>query len=527
MLQAFQLTGKLVPVNALNVHNIPSDAFAFISCDDTPSDYPGYLTPSVVLSFALAGAGSSKIFPQAIILYSEQAQHCNFTIQNEPPVHAIFTTIDPMVAAGIAKLQLTENSPGTTNIEPDLNSFSSDNGSTGAGGGFNGNGFLGGPSPTTAVAMIILYSITGIITALFIIIIVTGAIRAHRHPERYGPRAGAAGRSGQSRAKGIARAMLATLPIVKFGDQEATTTPKPPAADRDIEMNSSGAPKPDQTEAITIGSGAVEDSQAVAGDEAAITEPQQHANSDKGSENPAESAEAIAAAGHVHGNNADGTQEDGTLGCSICTEDFTRGEEVRVLPCNHKFHPECVDPWLLNVSGTCPLCRIDLRPATADGEEAENENATTEDDTAALPPPLGMDATGRQQSVDVATDFSPARRESMPSLIHMRNASSPQERIAALRHLRNASRMHPQGEASTASRQSVTSRLRDRFRVRTTRAREPSVDDTEEERRTSDARRLNPLILTGLPMPAAPALGASAYELRPLREVYRFGRRRS
>src|SRR5436305_10555076 len=172
MPQAFELTGKLVRVDGLNVHNLQSDTFAFISCDNTPSAYPGYLTPSVVLSFALAGTGTSKIFPQAIILYSEQAQHCNLTIQNDPPVHAIFTTIDPMVATSIARLQLSDSSPGSTNIEPDLNSFTSDNGSSGAGGSFNGNPFLGGPSPTTAVAMIILYSITGIITALFVIIII-------------------------------------------------------------------------------------------------------------------------------------------------------------------------------------------------------------------------------------------------------------------------------------------------------------------------------------------------------------------
>lgn len=500
------------------MHNIPTDAFAYISCDDTPNAYPGYLTPSVVLSFALAGAGSSKIFPQAIILYSKQAQHCNFTMQNDPPVDAIFTTIDPMVAGGVAALQLSDSSPGTTTIEADLNSFSSQNGSSGAGGGFNGNGFLGGPSPTTAVAMIILYSITGIITALFVIIIVTGALRAHRHPERYGPRPSAAGRAGQSRAKGIARAMLATLPIVKFGDQESAP-PKPPTAGRDIELTAA-EPKPDQTDTATSASGAAKEPQPAALDDIS---PQPPAKGETGSESAAESVEAGAAASHVHGSNADGTQEDGTLGCSICTEDFTRGEEVRVLPCNHKFHPECVDPWLLNVSGTCPLCRIDLRPPTAEGVPVGREDAPAEDGNAALPPPLGMN----RPSAEMANDFGPARRDSMPSLRHMRNATSPQERIAALRHLRNASRLQPQGEASTASRQSVTSRLRDRFRIRTTRAREPTVDEPGEERPRSELRRLNPLILTGIPMPATPARGSAAAELRPLRDVYRFGRWRS
>ena len=55
------------------------------------------------------------------------------------------------------------------------------------------------------------------------------AIRAIRHPERYGPRAalnrnGAGGRPPQSRAGGLTRAILDTFPVVKFGrsteDQE-------------------------------------------------------------------------------------------------------------------------------------------------------------------------------------------------------------------------------------------------------------------------------------------------------------------
>lgn len=45
--------------------------------------------------------------------------------------------------------------------------------------------------------------------------------------------------------------------------------------------------------------------------------------------------------------------------CPICILDFEEGEDVRVLPCkgHHIFHRECVDPWLLESSGSCPLCR--------------------------------------------------------------------------------------------------------------------------------------------------------------------------
>lgn len=166
----------------------------------------------------------------------------------------------------------------------------------------------------TSIALVILYSITGIITALFLMIIITGAVRAHRHPERYGPRAIARfGRPRQSRAKGLARAVLDTIPIVRIGGAGG-------ALEKDAEIQGG---QEGEVRAVDGGDGASE------GARAGETETET-------TESPAE----------------EGPSQDQ---CPVCMEDFEQGQEVRLLPCRHKFHPDCIDPWLLNVSGSCPL----------------------------------------------------------------------------------------------------------------------------------------------------------------------------
>uniref|UniRef100_A0A8V0X6X5 RING finger protein 215 n=1 Tax=Gallus gallus TaxID=9031 RepID=A0A8V0X6X5_CHICK len=45
--------------------------------------------------------------------------------------------------------------------------------------------------------------------------------------------------------------------------------------------------------------------------------------------------------------------------CAVCLDQFSKSQWLRVLPCSHEFHRDCVDPWLL-LQQTCPLCKHNI-----------------------------------------------------------------------------------------------------------------------------------------------------------------------
>ena len=45
------------------------------------------------------------------------------------------------------------------------------------------------------------------------------------------------------------------------------------------------------------------------------------------------------------------------MNCAICQDDIKETDSIRRLEfCDHEFHENCIDRWLLN-NASCPLCR--------------------------------------------------------------------------------------------------------------------------------------------------------------------------
>ncbi|KAI3445908.1 hypothetical protein Pfo_002573 [Paulownia fortunei] len=57
--------------------------------------------------------------------------------------------------------------------------------------------------------------------------------------------------------------------------------------------------------------------------------------------------------------------------CSICLESFLEGDELTCLPCGHRYHFCCLDPWV-RTCGDCPYCRRSIDVAL-DGVEDNPE----------------------------------------------------------------------------------------------------------------------------------------------------------
>ncbi|XBI70812.1 hypothetical protein VPH35_065206 [Triticum aestivum] len=78
----------------------------------------------------------------------------------------------------------------------------------------------------------------------------------------------------------------------------------------------------------------------------------------KSSDGPSEPLVSSPESGKEKKQDADATSKmtDDELTCSVCLEQVVAGDLLRSLPCLHRFHVNCIDPWLRQ-QGTCPICK--------------------------------------------------------------------------------------------------------------------------------------------------------------------------
>jgi hypothetical protein len=61
--------------------------------------------------------------------------------------------------------------------------------------------------------------------------------------------------------------------------------------------------------------------------------------------------------------------------CAVCKDDMNVGEQGKLLPCAHRYHRDCIVPWL-GIRNTCPVCRYELPTDDADYERRRVQRAS-------------------------------------------------------------------------------------------------------------------------------------------------------
>lgn len=53
-------------------------------------------------------------------------------------------------------------------------------------------------------------------------------------------------------------------------------------------------------------------------------------------------------------------QDQSQRTCTICLEDFKRGDDILTVPCLHKYHAACISDWF-DRSDLCPVCKASVK----------------------------------------------------------------------------------------------------------------------------------------------------------------------
>ena len=211
---------------------------------------------------------------------------------------------------------------------------------------------------------------------------------------------------GQSRARGLTRAILDTFPVVKFGTSSDLENGRPTSG-KDVESNRPSNDVGTECTNVEMQGWEVVDRPDVEKDDDGGEHPlsivaQSEGTPDHGESGGSNGGTTRRSSAGTRSESTEATRADDNHGegssrprrprasvdttdvtpdaigretCPICIVDFEEGDDLRLLPCEgkHRFHQQCVDPWLLELSSSCPICR---QGATFCGVQQPSQNLT-------------------------------------------------------------------------------------------------------------------------------------------------------
>ncbi|RIA92471.1 hypothetical protein C1645_63809 [Glomus cerebriforme] len=237
---------------------------------------------------------------------------------------------------------------------------------------------------TYQTAMIVLYAVSGVVLGLFFIVVITNIIKNRLNAPT--PQTNQ-GQDPTSRPRrGIARSVLESFPVFFFTmgmkdddnkkENDDLEKGKAKELESDIELETissdvmKSAPQAEETKDK-------ENSLDISSKSSDNTSETNNNNDDNSSKSSQESnpdlpknppiahikdssrSRSISTASNISAALTNNKVQEGQLTCPICLDDFESGEELRLLPCQHRYHTLCIDPWLLDISPLCPMCKTD------------------------------------------------------------------------------------------------------------------------------------------------------------------------
>ncbi|OLY80065.1 Receptor homology region, transmembrane domain- and RING domain-containing protein 5 [Smittium mucronatum] len=109
--------------------------------------------------------------------------------------------------------------------------------------------------------------------------------------------------------------------------------------------------------------------------------------------------------------------------CSMCLDDFIQNSKIRKLPCGHKFHTECIDPWLMKQSALCPICRYDTRRHLKNSVYSKFDNISLDQDKTQVSQKKTMGSVFKTAYNSAKNKISPEKSHCSRSKVPERNQS--------------------------------------------------------------------------------------------------------